>query len=391
MITIEKCITGSDFTYDPYPLEKIIFFDIETTGFVADKSFLYLIGCCYYQENSWRLIQWFATSPAEEKDVLTSFIQFVKNYEVCIHFNGTTFDIPYITRKCKTFELDFCFQNLLSIDLYKIATSLKSLLHLDRCNQKSIEQALLLNRKDTCSGGDLIQVYANYVGLAKLEQLQKGNRNLKEAYKKEASAPSAETSEQLLHLLLQHNEDDLIGLQYITKLFSYQKLFDGSYAVDSLQLSPDNCICFTLELPACLPISFRVLEYGIEITGNESRCILKVPLMEGTLKYYMEDYKDYFYLPLEDTVVHKSIAASMDKNYRTRATRDNCYIKKTSLFLPQFESLFLPAFFADRKDKISFLECTDERLQDEAFLSLYTKHILNSLLSLKHKKTKDRM
>lgn len=386
MITTRKTFDGRAFDYDPYPLEKILFFDIETTGFVADKSFLYLIGCCYYQNNHWCLIQWFAETPLEEKDVLTAFIQFVADYEVCIHYNGTTFDIPYVTRKCKILELDFSFQNLLSIDLYKTATSLKSLLHMDSCTQKSVERILLRDREDTFSGGELIQVYANFVGLAKLEYMQKGNRSITAAYEKESTAPPKETASELLHLLLLHNEEDLTGLQYITSLFSYQKLLDGCYAVSSIALTEDNCICFTLALQSPVPVSFRVLEYGIELVGNDSACTLRIPLFEGTLKYYIENYKDYYYLPYEDTVVHKSIAASMDKDYRTRATRDNCYIKKTALFLPQFDALYLPVFKNDRKDSISFLECTDERLMDEVFLSSYTQHIVKSLICIKKRK-----
>ena len=32
------------------PLEQILFLDIETTGFTARTSYLYLIGCAYYSE-----------------------------------------------------------------------------------------------------------------------------------------------------------------------------------------------------------------------------------------------------------------------------------------------------------------------------------------------------
>ena len=62
MITVEK-----DFTLEAgYPLERLgnredlLFFDIETTGFSGDYSNLYLIGCTYYKDGGWRLIQWFA-------------------------------------------------------------------------------------------------------------------------------------------------------------------------------------------------------------------------------------------------------------------------------------------------------------------------------------------
>lgn len=384
MLTIRKNFLGRTFSIDSYPLEETVLFDIETTGFVADKSYLYLIGCCYYKDNCWNLIQWFAETPMEERDVLCAFITFIQDYKVCIHFNGTTFDLPYITRKCKKLELDFSFADLFSVDLYRTANSLKSLLHLDRCNQKSVEKALLLHREDLYSGGELIQVYANYVGLARLEQLQKGKKGL--IHEATPDKPEEETAEHLLSLLLLHNEEDLKGLVYITSLLSYGHLLQGHYTVSNLTLDPENRICFTLTLVEPLPISIYVNESGIELKGTDNICILRIPLFEGTLKHYLEDYKNYYYLPYEDTVVLKSIAASMDKSYRERATRDNCYVKKTALFLPQFDTEIQPIFLKERKDTISFFECTDERLSDESFLNSYTKHILNALVAPKKHK-----
>lgn len=386
MITIEKTFDGKPFQYKPYTAEEIFFFDIETTGFVADKSFLYLIGCCYYRDATWRLIQWFAESPMEEKELLSSFITFASDFKVCMHYNGTTFDLPYITRKCITNQLDFSFQNLASVDLYKTAVSLKALLHLEHCTQKAMEKVLNIPREDTFSGGDLIQVYANYVGLARLEKLQKGRLRLIEEPLKPTAPKETESSKDLLHLLLLHNEEDVIGLSLLTSLLHYQRLFEGCYQVINLSLGEDNCICFTIQPELAIPVSFSTVQNGIRLTVSENSCLLRIPLLEGTLKYFIPDYKDYYYLPYEDTVVHKSIAGAMDKRYRTKATKDNCYLKKTALFLPQFEPLYSPVFQLERTDSTLYFECLDEQLQDETFLQTYTKHILQSLVYKKKRK-----
>lgn len=42
------------------PTDKILFVDIETTGFTAKSSVLYLIGVAFYQAGHWRIRQWFA-------------------------------------------------------------------------------------------------------------------------------------------------------------------------------------------------------------------------------------------------------------------------------------------------------------------------------------------
>ena len=48
------------------PLEQALFLDIETTGFSAKTSQLYLIGCAYYANGNWHLRQWFAEKYEEE-------------------------------------------------------------------------------------------------------------------------------------------------------------------------------------------------------------------------------------------------------------------------------------------------------------------------------------
>ena len=105
MITIEKKLQLPD----TYPLERIgeldelLFFDIETTGFSGDRCQLYLIGCTYYKDNTWNLIQWFADTKAAEKDLLDHFFDFLKQYKTVVHFNGDGFDIPFFTETLQTF------------------------------------------------------------------------------------------------------------------------------------------------------------------------------------------------------------------------------------------------------------------------------------------------
>ena len=99
------------------PLDQILFVDIETTGFTARSSYLYLIGCAYYQEGSWHTIQWMAEDYSEESRVLVAFFQFAANYQYLIHFNGNNFDLPFITQKCEQLSLPYNFDAMAGIDL----------------------------------------------------------------------------------------------------------------------------------------------------------------------------------------------------------------------------------------------------------------------------------
>ena len=42
-----------------YTPEDLLVFDIETTGFTAEHTALYLIGCAYYKNRQWNICQWF--------------------------------------------------------------------------------------------------------------------------------------------------------------------------------------------------------------------------------------------------------------------------------------------------------------------------------------------
>ena len=58
------------------PLEQFLFVDIETTGFTAKSSSLYLIGTAFYTEGSWQIRQWFCENPIEEAALLSDFFAF---------------------------------------------------------------------------------------------------------------------------------------------------------------------------------------------------------------------------------------------------------------------------------------------------------------------------
>ena len=78
----------------PFELENTVFFDIETTGFSARSSHLYLIGLAYYTgENQFISIQFLAEQKEDEPALLYEFFNFIKDYKNIVHFNGNGFDI----------------------------------------------------------------------------------------------------------------------------------------------------------------------------------------------------------------------------------------------------------------------------------------------------------
>lgn len=145
------------------PLERILFLDIETTGFTAKSSYLYLIGCAYYRGEKWHTIQWMAENYTQETQILTAFFEFSQGYQYLVHFNGNNFDMPFLTQKCELLSLPYQFDYMEGIDLYKRISPYKFFLKLPNCKQKTLEQFLGINRKDVFSGGELIGIYHDYV------------------------------------------------------------------------------------------------------------------------------------------------------------------------------------------------------------------------------------
>ena len=356
-----------------YEINKLVFFDIETTGFAADSTYLYLIGCAYYKDNSFQLIQWFCEDLREEAMIITSFFEFLKNYEILLHYNGTGFDLPYLQRKCNLLQLNYSFDHLTSIDLYKKISPYKKIFRLNNFKQKTIETFLNIHRNDTFGGGDLIQVYQSYLGKKHFEELRR-----KRSPGTIFDSPSE--AEVLLRQLLLHNEDDIRGLIQISPILAYPDLFETPIRILNTGVDEGN---FTIEFELSTPLPVRV-SFGNDLahcTAIGSSASLSVQVYEGELKHYYDNYKDYYYLPEEDRVVHKSLAQYVEKDYRSKAKPSNCYTKKLGIFAPQYELLFTPYFKLEYQNKLSFLEIHTDFLLQEEKLELYVKHILNSIVS----------
>lgn len=359
MITIKHPVNLPD----TYPLERIaplkdlLFFDIETTGFSGDTSQLYLIGCTYHDGFGWKLIQWFADTRNSEAELLTAFFTFMERFKVLVHFNGDGFDIPYLQKCCRRLGLPYGFDSIKSVDIYKKIKPYRKLLGLENMKQKSIEAFLGVNREDKYNGGQLIDVYREYLASPKTF---------------------------LYDLLILHNEDDLKGMPSILPILNYADMMESPFSLDSQQIfscqgraeSAQPFLNLIWKSPYSIPVP---LEYdsapvSLELNGDALTC--NIALYEGELKYFYSNYKDYYYLPFEDTAVHKSIGEYVDKGARTRATARTCYTKKRGLFLPQFGALWSPSLQQEYKDSLTYAEYAEDMLSDSATADAYARQIL---------------
>lgn len=336
-----------------FPDKKNIFIDIETTGFSPDTSFIYMIGCVHEENNQLTSIQWLAQTPSEEKYLLGALIEYISSFNHMIHFNGTRFDIPFLQSRMNTYALSFNFCSFSSTDIYSAIRRYKMLLGLDSLKQKSLESYSGIQREDSFSGGELVDVYFQY---------------------------SRSSDPRLEEILFLHNKDDILGMTGLLDLLTYNDLFSGNFQLESIIDKDRDSMTFQLRLPHIVPIPVQSDYSPFALKTEGSLAWLKVPVHVGELKYFLPEYREYYYLPVEDTAIHKSVACYVNSNFRQKAKASNCYTKKTGRFLPQFSNFQNPAFKTELKDKLSYFELTESFRCSYVLMKEYSVHILNGLV-----------
>lgn len=353
----------SDPMTDSIFTEDAIFFDIETTGFSPARTSLYLIGCATRKGSMLCLHQFFAETKDEEAAVLSAFFSFLAQYHTILSFNGLGFDIPYLKAKCRTCQLENPFSFHSYVDIYKEISRMKRLLALPNLKQKSVEIFLGIEREDAYSGGELIQVYREY---------------------------TKHPTKDALLLLRRHNYEDVLYMPKLLPVLSYHKLFTGHFSILSLEAGEYTAmdgttaqkeLFFTLSAsyPVPAPVSLGHDDCYLSVHGTTAR--LRIKLFEGELRFFFKNPKDYYYLPEEDTAIHKNIAASVDKEHRRQAKAANCYTRKYAIFLPQYKEIISPVFREHPKDKKCYFELTEDFISSPESQYRYVRSLLEAIIS----------
>lgn len=333
--------------------ENLLFFDIETTGFSSKTASVYLIGAVTRCQGSWHLTQWLTQSPAEEPSLLKTFLEFADPYPNLIHFNGASFDLPFLKERTALHSLPNALEAKNSLDLYRLIRPYRRTLCLERVNQTSLEKFLDIERADCMDGGRLIPVYQKFI-------------------------ENQDTD--LANLLLLHNHDDLMGMIKLLPLLAYPDLFAGKFSATGCELDQEDADSFSLifhlalESPVPKPLSLAA-GFGY-LKAWDSSAKLLVRGQKGQLKHFFSNYRDYYYLPMEDTAIHKSVGSYVDRNHRTPAKASTCYIKKSGVFLPcQDPDLEFPLFCSSYESAETFMECTSAFLSDVSLQAKYCRHL----------------
>ena len=125
--------------------------------------------------------------------------------------------------------------------------------------------------------------------------------------------------------MLGHNQEDLHGLGLVFTLLSYRSLYLGKYEPSAIRIHDQQELVITLKLEHPVPISVSCVTDEFYFTADREEARLLLHLKNGKLRQYYSNYKDYDYIPSEDTAIPKALSACMDKKLRRPAKRETCY------------------------------------------------------------------
>ncbi|SHH25189.1 ribonuclease H-like domain-containing protein [Tepidibacter thalassicus] len=239
-------------------------FDIETTGLSPKYNKVILIGILYIKNNQTIIQQFFAHNTDEEKEILFYFKEIFKNFKNHITFNGHRFDIPFLNQRFEKNNLNFFIDKNKNIDILKIVKPYKQKLGLENCKLKTVEKLIGIERKDTISGKESIDLYKKF-------ELNK-DENLKKK-------------------ILLHNYEDIY---YLGKLFKIKDIIDTNEKfieinfLDNtykLKLSSYKFIKnnFNLEYKTnyIIPINIEIYKDNYSIIGSKQTINIILHTMKG--------------------------------------------------------------------------------------------------------------
>lgn len=127
--------------------ERIVFFDLETTGLSGGAGTLaFLAGCGWFEGDAFRVRQFFLCSAAGERAMLDAVTAIFDQASLLVTFNGRTFDVPLMETRWAFHRRDAGSDDVPHFDMLPTSRRLWALREDARgagCNLTSLERSVL--------------------------------------------------------------------------------------------------------------------------------------------------------------------------------------------------------------------------------------------------------
>ncbi len=172
--------------------ERLLFFDIETTGLGFTKTnFIFLIGLGTIKEGNFFIKQFVIPEKGREEETYKAITEEIKDKKVIFTYNGERFDIPLLIKRLKMHgKLEYIekLSKLYHIDLLKLARGYWKK-KIGSCSLGNVEKRVLNIFRNDDLPGFLVPTYFD---------LFLRERDMK-----------------YLDKILKHNRQDILSLYYI--------------------------------------------------------------------------------------------------------------------------------------------------------------------------------
>lgn len=232
-------------------MKDIAFFDIETTGFDKETDKVILISLGYFNESdTFKIKQYYADNLEDEKQVLNLFKEDLNKFDKWCSYNGLAFDEPFIKRRMKFNKIDFKSPER-HIDLYRLIKPYQKQLGMERCNLKSVEKYIGVEREDKIDGGISVELYYEF--------LNSGDEGIKET-------------------ILLHNYEDVLNLP---KIFTLVYKVGENSPISKGNLITEKQLNYLRSL-----LKKNKITLNVELEKISKRAASKV------IDYILKDFKD---------------------------------------------------------------------------------------------------
>lgn len=146
-----------------YNMDKVAYFDIETTGFDKEEDRVILISLGRFKDDKFFCIkQYFAENLEDEKEILYNFKKDLLEYRKWCSYNGIAFDEPFIKKRMEKQNIIFESPKY-HIDLYRLIRPYYRQMGMERCNLKTVEKYIGIEREDKIDGGISVDLYKEFL------------------------------------------------------------------------------------------------------------------------------------------------------------------------------------------------------------------------------------
>lgn len=278
---------------------------------------------------------WKSEKDEDEYELLEILSRKLENCQKAYGYNSTSFHLPYLKNKYKAYGLPNPFDQVQHTDLLQECKQIGKALNL---SLKLSDLRLYFQEADEVPE---IQVVYDCFSLLQYAEFFEGNFSAESvsfgepfsakstAFKEPFSAESASSGEQFATKPASLREPFSAESASFEESLSTESISSAdSFSCHGNSGNPgnsENCFYVTLttllNIQRPLHINHPVFYLMLENTSAK----VQIRLFNGKLRVYYVNYEDYYYLPEEDMIIHKSMASGIAKEKKEKATYETCY------------------------------------------------------------------